>query len=167
MSGLIGVNHVATVTTNLDGLIDFYDRIFDAKCLFDEPIPFMTRRSSGGSARHAFISLGGPALLHAWQVDGVDPSQFDGEIFERGRVDHFALATKSYADFERLRARLVDEEATSGEVTDFGVMISFSFQDPDGLWAEVSWWKDGPDLASFDASLVRDPIGEREPRHAE
>ncbi|CAN5169396.1 hypothetical protein BH20ACT13_BH20ACT13_09370 [soil metagenome] len=163
MNGLIGVNHVATVTSDLDGLIEFYDRIFEARCLFYEEVPSMVGKLSGAPARHAFIALGGPTVLHAWQIDGVDTAEFDGEIFERGRVDHFSLATKSYADFERLRVRLVEEGATSGEVNDFGLMTSFTFRDPDGLWAEVSWWKDGPELDGFDATLMRDPIPERAP----
>ena len=165
MNGLIGINHVATVSSDLDRLVAFYERVFDAKCLFDEEIPFMPLRKAGGSARHVFIDLGGPTFLHGWQVQGVDPSAFDGEIFSRGRVDHFSLAVESYAGFERLRERLISEGAADGEVNDFGVMLSFTFVDPDGLWVEVSWWKDGPSLSNFDASLVQDPIANETPAH--
>lgn len=160
MGLLTGVNHIATVSKDLDSLIDFYDRIFDAQVLLDVEIPEMVLKSSRGKGRHAFIEVGGPSVLHAWQIEGVDPSQFDGEIFDRGRVDHYALSTGTYADFERLRQALVAEGATTGEVNDFGLMLSFSFEDPDGLWAEVVWWKDGPDLNNLDASLMRDPIAD-------
>ncbi|HVF52856.1 MAG TPA: VOC family protein [Actinomycetota bacterium] len=156
--GLIGVNHVATVSKDLDGLVQFYSRIFGSECLLDVEVPFMPLKQADGGGRHVFLSLGGPTVLHAWQVDGVDPDEFDGEIFSRGRVDHFALAAESYADFERLRQTLVEEGATSGEVNDFGLMLSFSFQDPDGLWTEVAWWKDGPDLTGLDSTLMKDPI---------
>ena len=98
------------------------------------------------------------------EIDGVDPARFDGQIFNRGRVDHFSLQAGTYADFEKLRQRLVREGAATGEVTDFGVMLSFCFKDPDGLWTEVSWWKDGPDLTTLDAGLVKDPIAERNAR---
>ena len=91
----------------------------------------------------------------------MDPAEFDGEIFGRGRVDHFALETESYADLERLRHKLMEEGATAGEVNDFGLMLSFSFQDPDGLWTEVAWWKDGPDLTGLDSALMKDPIAEQ------
>ena len=94
----------------------------------------------------------------------MDPARFDGEAFDRGRVDHFSLQVGTYADFEKLRQRLIKEGATNGEVSDFGVMLSFSFKDPDGLWTEVSWWKDGPDLSTLDAGLVKDPIAERNAR---
>lgn len=161
--GLIGVNHVATVSKDVDVLVDFYSRIFGAQCLLDVKVPFMPLKEEGGGGRHVFISLGGPAVLHAWQIDGVDPDEFDGEIFGRGRVDHFALAIDSYAEFERLRRELVAEGATQGDVNDFGLMLSFSFQDPDGLWTEVAWWKDGPDLAGLDSALMRDPIAEKAP----
>lgn len=159
--GLIGTNHIATVSKDLDRLVEFYSRVFDSECLLDVEVPFMPLKKEGGSGRHVFISLGGPTVLHAWQIDGADPDQFDGEIFSRGRVDHFALATSSYADFERFRETLVEEKATTGEVNDFGLMLSFSFQDPDGLWTEVAWWKDGPDLSGLDAKLMRDPIAEQ------
>jgi hypothetical protein len=52
-------------------------------------------------------------------------------------VDHFALETGTYADFEHLRQILVAEGASTGEVNDFGLMTSFTFEDPDGLWTEV------------------------------
>ena len=164
MSILIGVNHIATVSRDLDNLISFYDRIFDAKVLVDIEIPDMVLKSDPTPGRHVFISIGGPSILHAWQIDGIDPARFDGEIFDRGRVDHFSLQAGSYTDFEKLRQRLMKEGAATGEITDFGVMLSFSFKDPDGLWTEVSWWKDGPDLTALDASLVKDPIADANPR---
>jgi catechol 2,3-dioxygenase-like lactoylglutathione lyase family enzyme len=166
MNGLIGINHVATVSNDLDRLMSFYKRVFEADCVFDEEIPFMPLRDAAGSARHVFINLGGPTFLHAWQVHGVDPVEFNGDIFSRGRVDHFALAVETYGDFERLRRALIEEGATDGEVTDFGLMLSFSFADPDGLWAELSWWKDGPTLTGFDAALMQDPIADKAPAHA-
>lgn len=166
MSLLIGVNHIATVSRDLDRLIAFYDRVFEARLLLDVEVPHIVVNGGAAQARHVFIELGGPSVLHAWQIENVDPAQFDGEIFGRGRIDHLALAVGSYADFERLRQRLLDMTATSGEINDFGVMTSFSFEDPDGMWGEVCWWKDGPDLNSFDASLVTDPIAQEEARDA-
>jgi hypothetical protein len=53
---------------------------------------------------------------------------------------------------------VVAEGASTGEVNDFGLMTSLSSVDPDGLWAEVCWWKDGPELSRLDATLMRDPI---------
>jgi len=150
MSLLTGVNHVATITEDLDRLADFYGRVFDTPKVLEISIPSL--------GRHAFISIGGPATLHVWEVDGTIPSDFGSEIFDRGRVDHFALEAKSYEDFEELRRRLIQEGATKGEVNDFGVSLSFSFTDPDGTWAEVAWWKAGVDPGNLDANAFEDPI---------
>ena len=73
MSILIGVNHIATVSRDLDNLISFYDRIFDAKVLVDIEIPDMVLKSDPAPGLHVFISIGGPSILHAWQIAGVDP----------------------------------------------------------------------------------------------
>ena len=150
MSLLTGVNHVATITEDLDRLADFYARVFDTPKVLEISIPSL--------GRHAFISIGGVATLHVWEVDGTNPSDFGSEIFHRGRVDHFALEAKTYEDFEELRRRLVQEGVTKGEVNDFGVSLSFSFTDPDGTWAEVAWWKDGVDPTNLDAGAFEDPI---------
>ena len=150
---LIGVNHVATLTEDLDRLIDFYERIFESKTVLDVEIPKI-------KARHAFITIGGPSILHAWEVEDVDASRFDGEMFSRGRIDHLALQADSYASFETLRRRLMTEGATEGVVNDFGPMESFSFRDPDGLWCEVCRYKDEPDPSVMDMSLFRDPIAD-------
>jgi catechol 2,3-dioxygenase-like lactoylglutathione lyase family enzyme len=161
MGTLTGVNHIATVSKDLDSLIDFYGRVFGAKVLADDEVPQMVLRSKAGRGRHVMIEIGGPGFLHAWQIEGVDPSVLDDDIFERGRVDHFSWAVGSYSDFEHFRQKLIAEGASTGEINDFGVMLSFSFRDPDGLWSEVSWWKDGPDLSDLDMSLMKDPIAEK------
>ena len=150
---LIGVNHIATVTEDLNRLIEFYERIFQSKTLLDVAIPEI-------KARHAFITIGGPSILHAWEVEDVDLSRFDGEMFGRGRIDHIALQADSYSSFETLRRRLMDEGATEGVVNDFGPMQSFSFRDPDGLWCEVGWYKDEADASRLDMSLFQDPIAD-------
>ncbi|CAN5149575.1 hypothetical protein BH20ACT22_BH20ACT22_12820 [soil metagenome] len=41
-----------------------------------------------------------------------------------------ALVVDSHDDFEEVRRRLMEEDATEGEVNDFGVALSFSFVDP-------------------------------------
>jgi catechol 2,3-dioxygenase-like lactoylglutathione lyase family enzyme len=150
---LIGVNHVATMTDDLDRLIDFYKRIFKSKIVLDVEIPQI-------KARHAFITIGGPSILHAWEVEDVDTGRFDGEMFSRGRIDHIALQASSQASFETFRDRLLAEGATEGVINDFGVMESFSFRDPDGLWCEVCWYKGEPDPSVMDMSLFRDPIAD-------
>jgi catechol 2,3-dioxygenase-like lactoylglutathione lyase family enzyme len=150
---LVGVNHIATVTEDLDRLIEFYERIFESRVVLDVEIPQI-------KARHAFITIGGPSILHAWEVEDADTSRFGGEMFDRGRIDHVALQADGYASFETLRRRLLSEGATEGVVNNFGPMESFSFRDPDGLWCEVCWYKDGTDPSKMDMTLFVDPIAD-------
>ena len=43
-------------------------------------------------------------------------------MFQRGRIDHFALNVADAETFARLRHELVGRGLTDGEVTDFGVL---------------------------------------------
>jgi catechol 2,3-dioxygenase-like lactoylglutathione lyase family enzyme len=139
------LHHMAFLTADMDRLIAFYERIFDARVTLD--------REEEGGLRHAFIEIGPHTTLHPFEVPGVElPSQ---PIFERGRLDHFALNATSEAAFREIRRRLIAEEANATEgglVTDMGAMLSFSFHDPDSGWHEVMWVK--PDI-SFEEGMKR------------
>jgi catechol 2,3-dioxygenase-like lactoylglutathione lyase family enzyme len=132
------LHHMTFLTADLDRLISFYERIFEARVTLD--------REDGGR-RHAFIEIGPHTVLHPFeapsaQVPGRQP------IFERGRLDHFALNAASEEAFREIRRRLIAESAHATEgglVTDMGTMLSFSFHDPDGGWHEVMWVKPGAD----------------------
>jgi catechol 2,3-dioxygenase-like lactoylglutathione lyase family enzyme/uncharacterized protein YciI len=130
------LHHMTFLTADLDRLIAFYERIFDARVTFD-------REEDG--VRHAFIAIGPHTVLHPFQVPGVEvPGR--QSIFQRGRLDHFALNAASEEAFRELRRRLIAEGANATEgglVTDMGSMLSFSFHDPDGGWHEVMWEKPG------------------------
>jgi catechol 2,3-dioxygenase-like lactoylglutathione lyase family enzyme len=138
------LHHMTFLTADLDRLIAFYERNFDARVTFD--------RQEKGGVRHAFIEIGPHTTLHPFQVPGVEvPGR--QSIFERGRLDHFALNAASEEAFREIRRRLIAEEAHATEgglVTDMGSMLSFSFHDPDGGWHEVMWVK--PDV-SFEDGL--------------
>ncbi len=77
MALLDGIHHVATLTADLDRLIDFYRRDFDAPAIFDE---------EEDGVRHAFILLGPNTLLHPFQLSWTEPPQGDVPMFERGRL---------------------------------------------------------------------------------
>lgn len=135
---LAGMNHVASLTEDMDRLKDFYTRVFDATCVMDEVIP----HGPWENARHAFIDLAAGCVLHPWERPGsawLAPMA----IFDRGRVDHIALQAASREAFDDLRERLVDEGASDGTISDFGSLVSIFFRDPDGMEAEVALWKDG------------------------
>ena len=66
-------------------------------------------------------------------------------MFQRGRIDHFALNVADAETFERLRSDRVERGASDGIVTDFGIMRVLSFTDPDGHTVELAHWVGGED----------------------
>ena len=128
-----GFHHIAFLTADLDRLIGFYERVFDAKVIAD-------REDSG--RHHALIAIGEHIVLHPFEVpaDLVPGRQ---PMFERGRIDHLAFNAASQGAFLEIRRRLIAEGAQATEgglVTDMGGSVwSFSFHDPDGMWGEVMW----------------------------
>ena len=83
---LTGFNHVATVTRDMDRLVNFYGEVFDATAVFDLVAP-------GLELRHVGLDVGG-AFVHAWEADERTTGSFPQEMFRRGRVDHLALAAR-------------------------------------------------------------------------
>jgi catechol 2,3-dioxygenase-like lactoylglutathione lyase family enzyme len=159
MAMLNDLHHLTFITGDMDRLIAFYQRIFDARVTFDrvedDPPAWQRYRR----LRHAFIEIGPHTVLHPFEVEGVDPPGRE-PMFGRGRLDHFALHASSEDAFREIRRRLIAEGANSTEgglVTDMGSMWSFSFYDPDGGWHEVMWVKPG---ASFSSGIT--PPGEWE-----
>jgi catechol 2,3-dioxygenase-like lactoylglutathione lyase family enzyme len=150
---LNGVHHVTLITRDMDRLIAFYQRIFDARVTFDrveENTPDWQRYNR---LRHAFIEIGPHTVLHPFEVEGLEPPERE-PMFGRGRLDHVALNASSEEAFREIRRRLISEGANSTEgglVTDMGSMWSFSFSDPDGGWYEVMWVKPGE---SFNSGLA-------------
>jgi catechol 2,3-dioxygenase-like lactoylglutathione lyase family enzyme len=140
-----GLHHMAFLTADMDRLVAFYERIFDARVTLD--------RDDGGR-RHAFLEIGPNTVLHPFELEGVEvPGR--QPIFERGRLDHFALNAVDEEAFREIRRRLVAEGAHATEdglVTDMGSLLSLSFHDPDGAWHEVIWVKPG---GSFEKAFKR------------
>jgi catechol 2,3-dioxygenase-like lactoylglutathione lyase family enzyme len=131
---LNGIHHLTNLTADLDRLIGFYERVFDARVTLD-------LQEEG--LRHAFIELGPGTVLHPFEVPGVEVPQGEIPMFARGRLDHFGLNAASETVFHELRRRVVHEGAGDGTVTDMGPFLSFSFTDPDGAGHEVMWTKPG------------------------
>ena len=136
------LHHMTFLTADMDRLISFYERIFDARVTLD--------REDGGR-RHAFIEIGDHTVLHPFLVPEADvPGR--QEIFKRGRLDHFAFNAVSEDAFREIRRRLIAEGAHATEgglVTDMGAVWSLSFHDPDEGWHEVMWAKPGAALADL------------------
>ena len=133
MTLLNDIHHLAFVTADLDRLIDFYDRVFEAQVKVE---------LEEEGLRHAFIEVGPHTVLHPFQIPGINPPD-EQPMFQRGRLDHFALNAASEDAFKELRRRLMAEGATNGDVTDMGALLIFTFSDPDQGSHEVVWVKPG------------------------
>ena len=135
MQLLNDINHLTFITADMDRLISFYQRVFEARVTLD---------LEEEGLRHVFIEVGPYTVLHPFQVPGVEPPGQQPPMFQRGRLDHFALNAASEAAFRELRRRVVVEGASDGMVTDMGSLLLFTFTDPDGGVHEVVWMK--PDV---------------------
>lgn len=135
---LDGIHHVTSLTADLDRLIGFYERVFDARVTLD---------LEEEGLRHAFIAVGPATVLHPFQLPGVEVPQGAIPMFERGRLDHVAFNAATLEAFRELRRRVVAEGAADGEVIDMGSLLNFGFRDPDGASHEVVWAKPGVPVA--------------------
>jgi catechol 2,3-dioxygenase-like lactoylglutathione lyase family enzyme len=130
MALLNGIHHLTSLTADMDRLIGFYQRVFDARVTADIEEEGM---------RHAFIEIGPDTVLHPFQVSGLDVPQEYIPMFERGMLDHFGLNAASEEAFYEIRRRIMDEGAGPGEVTDMRAFLSIGYVDPDGVGHEVMW----------------------------
>jgi catechol 2,3-dioxygenase-like lactoylglutathione lyase family enzyme len=126
-----GFNHVATLTTDMDLTVRFYEQAFDAVVTFEiearEDHPWMK-----------ILDLGGGAALNVFEVPAEDMIGERRRQGGRGAIDHFALAVDSYATLETARERLVAAGAQEvGEIQRLGDEWSLFFRDPDGMELEV------------------------------
>jgi catechol 2,3-dioxygenase-like lactoylglutathione lyase family enzyme len=133
-----GVHHVTFLTEDIDRLTAFYERVFDATRTVD-----MTEEG----VRHVFIAIGSVTVLHPFQIlEGPALPPAPGTMFQRGRLDHFALRAPSEEAFREIRRRIESEGAAAGEVRDMKTMWIMGFHDPDDFYVEVIWRKsDVPD----------------------
>lgn len=127
----IGFNHVATLTTDMDLTVGFYETVFGGEVTFvmqkTDDHPYMK-----------IVDLGGGAALNVFEAA---PEEIIGERRKqggRGAIDHFALAVDNKATLEDVQRRLRDSNAQEvGEIQQLGAEWSLFFRDPDGMELEV------------------------------
>lgn len=127
------IHYLTFVTADMDRLIAFYERLFEARVTLD---------LEEEGLRHAFIEVGPHTVLHPFEVPGIEPPG-PQPMFGRGRLDHFALNAASEEAFWELRRRVVAEGASDGAVTDMGALLNLGFTDPDAGEHEIIWVKPG------------------------
>ncbi len=132
-----GFNHIATLTSDMNRTVHFYQTAFDAEVVFEvEPHddhPWMK-----------IVDIGGGAALNVFEVPAEEIIGERRRPGHRGAVDHFAFAVDSRATLEGVKGRLVAAGAQEvGEIQQLGEELSLFFRDADGLELEVCC-PDGP-----------------------
>lgn len=127
-----GFNHVATLTSDMDRTVAFYEQAFEAKVVFE-----MDERED--HPRMVILDLGAPAALNVFEVPAEEIIGDRRRQGGRGAIDHFGLAVDSLETLQSLRQRLVDAGAEIGEIQQLGPIWSLFFRDPDGMELEVCW----------------------------
>jgi catechol 2,3-dioxygenase-like lactoylglutathione lyase family enzyme len=126
----IGFDHVATLTPDLDRLVDFYAATFGAVVTHE-----MAARPD--HPRMVILDLGGGSALNVFEVAADDIIGERRRQGGRGAIDHFGLAVDSLTTLEQIKDRLVAAGADIGEIQQLGSVWSLFFRDPDGMELEV------------------------------
>ena len=129
MTLITGFNHVATLTTDMNLTVRFYEKAFDAAVTFE-----VAKRDD-----HPWMKiLGGGAALNVFEVPADEIIGERRSQGKRGAIDHFALAVDSRATLEAVQERLrVVGAQEVGEIQRLGNEWSLFFRDPDGMELEV------------------------------
>src|SRR4029450_488303 len=121
----IGFNHVATLTTDMDLTVRFYEQAFGAVVTFEVP-----KRDDHPWMK--ILDLGGGAALNVFEVHAEDIIGDRRGQGGRGAIDHYALAVESRNTLETVKERLVAAGAQEvGEIQRLGDEWSPVLRDPD------------------------------------
>lgn len=125
-----GINHIATLTTDMDRTVAFYEAAFEGVVTYEvkrsEDHPWMK-----------VVDLGGGAALNVFEVSADEIVGDRRRLGGRGAIDHFGIAVESEEALVELKDRLVAAGAEVGEVQSLGKERSLFFRDPDGMELEV------------------------------
>ena len=125
-----GFNHVATLTTDLDRTVRFYQEAFDGVVTFEMD-------ATPDHPRMTIVDLGAGAALNIFEAGADEIIGDRRRQGGRGAIDHFALMVESKEVLEQLRDRMVAAGAEIGEIQQLGSEWSLFFRDPDGMELEV------------------------------
>lgn len=126
-----GFNHVATLTTDMNLTVGFYEKAFDATVVF-------TMQKTDDHPYMKIVDLGGGAALNVFEVSADEIIGERRRQGGRGAIDHFALAVDSRQTLEEVKIRLQQAGAQEvGEIQQLGSELSLFFRDPDGMELEV------------------------------
>ena len=125
-----GFNHVATLTTDMERTVRFYQEAFDGVVTFE-------MAATPDHPRMTIVDLGAGAALNIFETTADEIVGDRRRQGGRGAIDHFALMVESRDVLEQLRDRMVAAGAEIGEIQQLGSEWSLFFRDPDGMELEV------------------------------
>jgi len=125
-----GFNHIATLTADLDRLVDFYTKVFDAEVTFEMD-------KAPDHPRMSILDMGGGSALNVFEVAADEIVGDRRTLGGRGPIDHFGIAVDSMETLEQVRDRLVAAGSDIGEIQKLGDHWSLFFRDIDGMELEV------------------------------
>lgn len=126
-----GFNHVATLTSDMDLTVRFYEQVFDAVVTF-------TMEARDDHPHMKILDLGGGAALNVFEVPAETIIGERRRQGGRGAIDHFALAVADHHTLDAVRDRLLVAGAQEvGAIQRLGGEWSLFFRDPDGMELEV------------------------------
>ena len=126
---LDGFNHVAVMTGDTDGFVDFYTGVFGAEVL--------ARPVDNEEMRLTLLKIGPRCEINVFEHRDSTEHERQTPMFGRGRLDHFGLQAATLEAFDTIRDDLMARGCTDGFVTDFGMFFSLFFVGPEGLEGEV------------------------------
>ena len=126
-----GINHVATLTADMERTVRFYEEVFDA-----EVVHKIEKRED--HPRMYIVDLGGGSALNIFEVDETDIIGERRSQGHRGAVDHFGIAVANVEQLHGMKERLAAAGAQEvGEVQQLGNEWSLFFRSIDGMELEV------------------------------
>jgi catechol 2,3-dioxygenase-like lactoylglutathione lyase family enzyme len=126
-----GFNHIATLTSDMNRTVQFYETAFDAKVVFE-----IARREDHPWMK--IVDVGGGAALNIFEVPAEEIIGERRRQGHRGAVDHFAFAVETRHALEGVKERLSAAGAQEvGEIQRLGGELSLFFRDADGMELEV------------------------------
>src|SRR5688500_5959188 len=109
-----GFNHVATLTTDMDLTVGFYEQAFGAVVTFEVA-------QTDHHPWTKILDLGGGAALNVFEVPQNEIIGERRKQGDRGAIDHFALAVASPAQLEDVASRLANAGAQEvGKIQQLG-----------------------------------------------
>lgn len=131
-----GFNHVATLTTDMERTVRFYQEAFGGEVTFEMD-------ATPDHPRMTIVDLGAGAALNIFETTADEIVGDRRRQGGRGAIDHFALMVESREVLEQVRDRMVAAGAEIGEIQQLGSELSLFFRDPDGMELEVCTPADG------------------------